>query len=133
MVAQPFSQRDEYIGPIGAASDVVTVRVEKPKRPAEELAEMIRDGLAEEGFEVQVHSNPRTGWDVAIVSADDNEGTQSRQKPSQSCANATIVRRDFVATIVALSVSSAQKSDHLRRFEPFAGFGTWAERRQGRV
>jgi hypothetical protein len=59
-------------------SDVVTVRVQKPKRSAEELAEVIRDGLAEEGFEVQVHSNPRTGWDVAIVSADDNERTQSR-------------------------------------------------------
>jgi hypothetical protein len=39
-----------------------------PKRPAEELAEMIRDGVAEEGFEIQVHSNPRTGWDVAISS-----------------------------------------------------------------
>jgi hypothetical protein len=50
----------------------------KTKRPAEELAEMIRDGLAEEGFDVQVHSNPRTGWDVAIISADANEGAQSR-------------------------------------------------------
>jgi hypothetical protein len=39
---------------------------------------MIRDGLAEEGFDVQVHSNPRTGWDVAIISADANEGAQSR-------------------------------------------------------
>jgi hypothetical protein len=52
--------------------------MQKPKRPAEELAEMIRDGLAEEGFEVQVHSNPRTGWDVAIISDNENEGTQSR-------------------------------------------------------
>jgi hypothetical protein len=52
--------------------------MERPKRPAEELAEMIRDGLAEEGFDVQIHSNPRTGWDVAIIPADDNEGTQSR-------------------------------------------------------
>jgi hypothetical protein len=54
--------------------------MQKPKRPAEELAEMIRDGLAEEGFEVQVHSNPRTGWDVAIISRlnNENEGTQSR-------------------------------------------------------
>jgi hypothetical protein len=52
--------------------------MQKPKRPAEELAEMIRDGLAEEGFDVQVHSNPRTGWDVAIISSDDNEGAQSR-------------------------------------------------------
>jgi flavodoxin len=51
--------------------------MQKPKRPAEELAEMIRDGLAEEGFEVQVHSNPRTGWDVAIISDNENEG-QSR-------------------------------------------------------
>jgi hypothetical protein len=39
---------------------------------------MIRDGLAEEGFEVQVHSNPRAGWDVAIISDNENEGTQSR-------------------------------------------------------
>ena len=52
--------------------------MQKPKRPAEELAEMIRDGLAEGGFEVQVHSNPRTGWDVAIISDNENEGTQSR-------------------------------------------------------
>ena len=52
--------------------------MQKPKRPAEELVEMIRDGLAEEGFEVQVHSNPRTGWDVAIISDNENEGTQSR-------------------------------------------------------
>jgi hypothetical protein len=52
--------------------------MERPKRPAEELAEMIRDGLAEEGFDVLVRSNPRTGWDVAIVSADDNEGAQFR-------------------------------------------------------
>ena len=52
--------------------------MQKPKKPAEELAEMIRDGLAEEGFEVQVHSNRRTGWDVAIISDNENEGTQSR-------------------------------------------------------
>jgi hypothetical protein len=39
---------------------------------------MIRDGLAEEGFEVQVHSNPRTGWDVAISSDKDTEGAQLR-------------------------------------------------------
>ena len=51
--------------------------MQKPKRPAEELAEMIGDGLAEEGFDVQVHSNPRTGWYVAIIS-DENEGAQSR-------------------------------------------------------
>jgi len=31
--------------------------MQKPKRPAEELAEMIRDGLAEEGFDIRVHSN----------------------------------------------------------------------------
>jgi hypothetical protein len=52
--------------------------MQKPKRPAEELAEMIRDGLAEEGFEVQVRSNPRTGWDVAISSDKDTEGVRSR-------------------------------------------------------
>jgi hypothetical protein len=54
--------------------------MQKPKRPAEELAEMIRDGLAEEGFDVQVHSNPQTGWDVAISSARDTEDAQSRAK-----------------------------------------------------
>jgi hypothetical protein len=52
--------------------------MQKPKTVAEELAEMIRDGLAEEGFEVQVHSNPRTGWDVTIISDNENEGAQSR-------------------------------------------------------
>ena len=52
--------------------------MQKPKRPAEVLAEMIRDGLAEEGFEIQVYSNPRTGWDVAIVSDFDNESAQFR-------------------------------------------------------
>ena len=52
--------------------------MQKIKIAAGELAEMIRDGLAEEGFEVQVHSNPRTGWDVAIISDNENEGTQSR-------------------------------------------------------
>jgi flavodoxin len=52
--------------------------MQRPKRPAEELAEMIRDGLAEEGFEVRVHSNPRTGWDVAISSDKATEGAQLR-------------------------------------------------------
>jgi flavodoxin len=52
--------------------------MQKPKRPAEELAEMIRDGLAEEGFEVRVHSNPRTGWDVAISADKDTDGAQLR-------------------------------------------------------
>ena len=52
--------------------------MQKPKTVAEELAEMIRDGLAEEGFEVQVHSNPRTGWDVAICSDRNTEGVQER-------------------------------------------------------
>jgi hypothetical protein len=42
------------------------------------LAEMIRDGLAEEGFEIQVRSNSRTGWDVAISSDKDTEDAQSR-------------------------------------------------------
>ena len=52
--------------------------MQKPKRPAEELAEMIRDGLAEEGFDVHVRSDPRTGWDVAITSDKDTEDAQSR-------------------------------------------------------
>ena len=41
--------------------------MQKTKLAAEELAEMIRDGLAEEGHEVQVHPNPETGWHVAIA------------------------------------------------------------------
>ena len=52
--------------------------MQKVKRPADVLAEMIRDGLAEEGFEVQVHPNNRIGWDVAIISDSAKEGTQSR-------------------------------------------------------
>jgi hypothetical protein len=52
--------------------------MQKQKRPAEELAEMIRDGLAEEGFDIRVHSNSRTGWDVAINSDKDTEGAQLR-------------------------------------------------------
>jgi hypothetical protein len=52
--------------------------MKKPKMAAEDLAEMIRDGLAEEGFEVQVHSNSRTGWDVAISSDKDTADAQSR-------------------------------------------------------
>jgi hypothetical protein len=39
---------------------------------------MIRDGLAEEGHDVQVHPNPETGWDVAIVSAHEAEDAGSR-------------------------------------------------------
>ena len=43
--------------------------MQKTKMAAEELAEMIRDGLAEEGHYVQVHPNPETGWDVAVICA----------------------------------------------------------------
>ncbi len=41
--------------------------MQKAKLPAEELAEMIRDGLAEEGHDVQVHPNPEIGWEVAVT------------------------------------------------------------------
>jgi hypothetical protein len=34
---------------------------------------MIRDGLAEEGHDVQVRPNPETGWDVAVISANNAE------------------------------------------------------------
>ena len=47
--------------------------MQKTKIAAEELAEMIRDGLAEEGHEVQVHPNPETGWHVAIISSNNAE------------------------------------------------------------
>jgi flavodoxin len=52
--------------------------MQKPKMSAEELAEMIRDGLAEEGLDIRVDSNTRTGWDVAINSDRDTEGAQLR-------------------------------------------------------
>ena len=39
---------------------------------------MIRDGLAEEGHDVQVRPNPETGWDVAVVSANEAEDAGSR-------------------------------------------------------
>jgi hypothetical protein len=50
----------------------------KTKIAAEELAEMIRDGLAEEGHNVQVRPNPETGWDVAVVSANGAEDARIR-------------------------------------------------------
>jgi hypothetical protein len=52
--------------------------MQKTKMAAEELAEMIRDGLAEEGHDVQVHPNPETGWDVAVASANEAEDAGSR-------------------------------------------------------
>ena len=45
----------------------------KTKIAAEELAEMIRDGLAEEGHNVQVRPNPETGWDVAVITTNSAE------------------------------------------------------------
>jgi hypothetical protein len=45
----------------------------KTKLAAEELAEMIRDGLAEEGHDVRVHPNPEVGWDVTVTSANEAE------------------------------------------------------------
>ena len=42
--------------------------MQKTKIAAEELAEMIRDGLAEEGHDVQVRPHPETGWHVAVIS-----------------------------------------------------------------
>ena len=52
--------------------------MQKTKIAAEELAEMIRDGLAEEGHDIQVHPNPEIGWDVAIISANDAEHARIR-------------------------------------------------------
>jgi flavodoxin len=54
--------------------------MQKTKIAAEELAEMIRDGLAEEGHDVQVQPNPETGWDVAVVSAHEAKDAGSRAK-----------------------------------------------------
>ena len=51
--------------------------MQKAKIAAAELAEMIRDGLAEEGHDVQVHPNPETGWEVAVISAN-NAGARIR-------------------------------------------------------
>ena len=47
--------------------------MQKTKIAAEELAEMIKDGLAEEGHDVQVHPHPETGWHVAVISANNVE------------------------------------------------------------
>ena len=47
--------------------------MQKTMTAAEELAEMIRDGLAEEGHDVQVRPNLETGWDVAVISANEAE------------------------------------------------------------
>ena len=52
--------------------------MQKTKIAAEELAEMIRDGLAEEGHDIQVQPNPEIGWDVAIISANDAEDARIR-------------------------------------------------------
>jgi hypothetical protein len=45
----------------------------KTKIAAEDLVEIIRDGLAEEGHDVQVHPNPQTGWNVAVISTNGAE------------------------------------------------------------
>jgi hypothetical protein len=47
--------------------------MQKTKIAAEELAEMIRDGLAEEGHDVQVRPHPEAGWQVAVISANNAE------------------------------------------------------------
>jgi hypothetical protein len=52
--------------------------MQKTKIAAEKLAEMIRDGLAEEGHEVQIHPNPETGWHVAVISANNAEDAGMR-------------------------------------------------------
>jgi hypothetical protein len=52
--------------------------MQKTKLGAEELAEMIRDGLAEEGHDVQVRPNPEIGWDVAVTSANEAEDAAIR-------------------------------------------------------
>ena len=69
--------------------------MQKTKIAAEELAEMIRDGLAEEGHDVQVHPNPETGWDVAVVSANEAEDADQERKLSRpGFANGTTWRRN---------------------------------------
>jgi hypothetical protein len=45
----------------------------KTKIAAEELVEIIRDGLAEEGHDVQVRPDPETGWNVVVISANGAE------------------------------------------------------------
>ena len=54
--------------------------MQKARLAAEELAEMIRDGLAEEGHDVQVHPNPEIGWDVAVISANEADDAAIRAK-----------------------------------------------------
>jgi hypothetical protein len=52
--------------------------MQKTKLAAEELAEMIRDGLAEEGHDGRVHRNPEIGWDVTVKSANEAEDAGRR-------------------------------------------------------
>jgi hypothetical protein len=47
--------------------------MQKTNIAAEELAEMIREGLAEEGHDIQVHPNPEIGWDVTVISPNNAE------------------------------------------------------------
>jgi hypothetical protein len=47
--------------------------VQKTKIAAEELAEIIKDGLAEEGHDVQVRPHAEAGWQVAVISANNAE------------------------------------------------------------
>jgi hypothetical protein len=50
----------------------------KTKIAAEELVEIIRDGLAEEGHDVRVHPHPETGWNVAVISANGADDATTR-------------------------------------------------------
>jgi hypothetical protein len=47
--------------------------MQKTKIAAEELAEMTRDGLAEEGHDVQVRPHPEASWQVAVISVNNAE------------------------------------------------------------
>ena len=74
--------------------------MQKTKIAAEELAEMIRDGLAEEGHEVHVHPNPESGWHVAIISANNAEDAGIRAESYRVRAS-PIVRSGDVTSMKA--------------------------------
>jgi len=47
--------------------------MKKAKLAAEKLANMIRDGLAEEGHTIQVRPDPIIGWEVAVTPGNEAE------------------------------------------------------------
>jgi hypothetical protein len=92
----------------------------KTKIAAEELAEMIRDGLAEEGHDVQVHRNPETGWDVAVVSA--NEAKDAGSRAEAIAASPTVRLGEVTSRRLGSSESSVVEYSQILLNGPACGF-----------